>query len=137
MITQMKITMTKKGDPMAFVTLEDMTGQAEVIVFPKTYTKYRSILQEDAKLVISGRVSTEEGKDGKLLADEIVPFEKIPRTLWLQFANTAEREEKWKAIEELLLASDGQDLVKIYESDTGVARALGANMNSCSKSLRS
>jgi len=128
-VTTIKVTTTKKGDTMAFLTLEDMTGQAEVIVFPKTYQKYRSILVEDAKLVISGRISTEEEKGGKLITDEIVPFDRIPRTLWLQFADAAERAEKWDGVNAILEASDGNDGVKIYESDSGKVEALPPNRN--------
>jgi DNA polymerase-3 subunit alpha len=112
---------------MAFVTIEDLLGQAEVIVFPKTFTKYRRYLTEDEKVMICGHVSLEEEKDGKLIADSVVPFSDIPRTLWIQFKSAAEREEMLPKIEPLLASSDGVDTVKYYDADTKRIEELPAN----------
>ncbi len=65
---------TRKGDYMAFVTLEDMTGQIECLVFPKVYEKYQAQLTEDSIAVISGRISVREDEDPKLIAESICPI---------------------------------------------------------------
>ena len=127
MLTEIKEHYTKKGDVMAFVTIEDLLGQAEVIVFPKTFTQYKKFLVEDEKVMICGRASLEEDKDGKLIAESIVPFSNIPRTLWIQFANAGEREQLLPKMEPLLDASDGVDTVKYYDADTKRIEELPAN----------
>jgi len=93
-------------------------GQAEIIVFPKTYRQYQGILTEGNKLMFSGRVSIEEDKDGKLMTDAIYSFDSIPRTLWLQFKNSEQKEELWPAISDLLDVSDGVDGIKLYYTDS-------------------
>ena len=118
LVEDVNVKFTKKGDAMAFVTIEDMVGQAEIIVFPKTYRQYQGILTEGNKLMFSGRVSIEEDKDGKLMTDAIYSFDSIPRTLWLQFKNSEQKEELWPAISDLLDVSDGVDGIKLYYTDS-------------------
>ncbi|MBQ6383031.1 MAG: DNA polymerase III subunit alpha [Clostridia bacterium] len=71
MLTEVKGKATKKGDYMAFITLEDMTGQMECLVFPKVYERYQSVLREDTPVVIRGRISIREDEAPKLLAEQI------------------------------------------------------------------
>lgn len=84
-LTEKTIKYTKKGQTMAFITLEDLVGSVEVLVFPKLYDQYSGILAEDEKLLIEGRVSVEDDKPSKLLAQRIWRFSDVPRELWLQF----------------------------------------------------
>ena len=127
-IQNIKIKYTKtKGEAMAFLTLEDMVGQIEVIVFPKVYRQFQQLLVEDRKVMISGRVDAEEERDSKLLADNIVDFEAIPRTLWLQFANEEEKDARMAQLTPILEASDGRDRVKLYCADTKAVETLPAN----------
>ncbi|MBR5421744.1 MAG: DNA polymerase III subunit alpha [Lachnospiraceae bacterium] len=123
-----KVMYTKKGDTMAFVTIEDMVGQAEVIVFPKTWQQYRSLLGEDSRILIRGRVSLEEEKDGKLIAESITAFSEIPRILWLQFTSAAQKEELWQKIKPYLDESDGTDLIRLYYSDVKKTEELPHNL---------
>jgi DNA polymerase-3 subunit alpha len=61
---------TRAGQPMAFVQLEDMTGQVEVVVFPRAYEQYAALLAPDAYVAVRGRVDIKE--DGvKVLADTV------------------------------------------------------------------
>ena len=75
MVADKNIKYTKNDKVMAFLNLEDLVGNVEVVVFPKDYEKYNTILQEDAKIFISGRASVEEDKDAKLICEQIVTFE--------------------------------------------------------------
>ncbi len=75
MITDKTIKYTKNDKVMAFLNLEDLVGNVEVVVFPKDYERYGSLLMEDAKVFIKGRVSLEEDKDGKLICEQIAGFE--------------------------------------------------------------
>ncbi len=87
-LTEVKGKATKKGDYMAFLTLEDLTGQIECLVFPRTFEKYQTLLQEDATVVISGRLSIREDEAPKLLAERIEGIE-----AWLRSSGAGEREE--------------------------------------------
>ncbi len=75
MITDKTIKYTKNDKVMAFLNVEDLVGTVEVVVFPKHYERYSSLLVEDAKIFVKGRVSVEEEKDGKLICDQIVGFD--------------------------------------------------------------
>ncbi|EKP94455.1 DNA polymerase III subunit alpha [Thermaerobacter subterraneus] len=66
---------TRGGDFMAFVQLEDLEGTVEVVVFPRTYAEAAEALQEDAVIVVRGRVDRrEEEEPPKVVAEEIWPL---------------------------------------------------------------
>lgn len=75
MIAEKTVKYTKNDKVMAFLNIEDLVGNVEVVVFPKDYEKYSALLMEDAKVFIKGRTSVEEEKDGKLICEQIVSFE--------------------------------------------------------------
>jgi len=75
LIIDKTVKYTKKDKVMAFLNLEDLVGNVEVVVFPRDYEKYNARLQEDAKVFIRGRASVEEDKDGKLILEQLVTFE--------------------------------------------------------------
>ena len=87
MIMDKKIKYTKNDQIMAFLTVEDMVGSVEVIVFPKDYEKNSYKLTDENKVFIQGRVSVEEERDGKLISEKITAFDEIPRKVWLKFPN--------------------------------------------------
>ena len=69
------IKYTKNDKVMAFINMEDLVGNVEVVIFPKDYERYGSILNEDAKIFIKGHASVEEDRDGKLICEQIVLFD--------------------------------------------------------------
>ncbi len=75
MIADKNIKYTKNDKVMAFLNLEDLVGNVEVVVFPRDYEQYGSLLTEEARVFIQGRANVEEEKDGKLLCEQIVSFE--------------------------------------------------------------
>lgn len=75
LVTGVKTKITKNNKMMAFVTAEDLTGQAEILVFPNVYERCKQYLTEDAPIVISGRLSFREDEDPKILCDTISPLE--------------------------------------------------------------
>lgn len=75
-ISRIKGTMTKKGQPMGYVTIEDYDGEVETIVFPSVWETVRPILAEDAAVAIRGRVQANE-RDVRVLAEEIIPLDKL------------------------------------------------------------
>ena len=114
MITGKTLKTTKNNTMMAFLTVEDMLGAVEVIVFPRDYEKYKLMLNPDEKIYIRGKVSLEEDKPAKLICQEIIPFSKIPRELWLQFADKESFLAQEQEIYTMLSAFDGTDTVCIY-----------------------
>ena len=110
---------------MAFITLEDMVGSVEVIVFPKTYEANAPRLNADSKVFIEGRVSVEVDRDAKLIASKITMFEEIPRTVWIRFANLDEYSINEGKLFSMLSESDGNDNVTLYLTETKQVKKLG------------
>ncbi len=128
-VTEKKIKYTKNEQVMAFLTLEDLLGSIEVIVFPKTYSKYGSLLFEDSKVFLSGRVSGEEERDGKLICEEVTAFEDVPRKLWIQFASKEEYEAAVSDMHKIMQNSEGKDSVVIYIREPRMKKELPSNQN--------
>ncbi|MGN0278870.1 MAG: DNA polymerase III subunit alpha [Lachnospiraceae bacterium] len=129
MITEKKIKYTKNEKVMAFLQVEDLVGSVEVIVFPRDYEKYGSFLSEDNKVFIKGRVSLEEDRDGKLICEKIVPFDDIPKKLWIKFPTKDAYEEKKKVLFDILKESEGNDSVVIYVENPKSMNPLKDNWN--------
>jgi len=113
-ISEITTKTTRSGSMMAFITLEDMTGQLEILVFPRDYEKKRSLIQKDAKVLIIGRVSAEEDKDAKLILSDIVPFDQVPRSLYIKFNTKDEYAKNEEKLQKMLSSFDGMDSVVIY-----------------------
>ena len=131
MITEKTIKYTKNNKVMAFLTLEDLVGTVEVIVFPNSYEKYSSLLNEDEKVFITGRANVEEDKNGKLICEQITSFDSVKRELWLQFSTKEEFEAKEQELYGRLHDSDGRDSVVIYISSIKAMKRLPNNYNIC------
>ncbi|MGN1206025.1 MAG: DNA polymerase III subunit alpha [Eubacterium sp.] len=107
---------TKTNNMMAFVTIEDLFGTVEVIVFPRDYEKYRSLLENDRKVFVKGRVTVEEDKPAKMICQKIVPFDEIPKQLWIQFTDKQSYLAAEQSLFDSLAGFDGQDTVIVYLS---------------------
>ncbi len=114
MITSKTVKATKNNKMMAFINVEDMTGSVEVIVFPRDYEKYGRQLNEDSMVFVSGRVSAELDKASKLILENITPFEKPRRELWVQFSDMEEYGAREQELFRLLMDSEGDVSVVIY-----------------------
>ena len=114
MITGKTIKTTRTNATMAFLTLEDLVGTVEVIVFPKDYEANRSLLELDKKIFIRGKVTVEEDKDAKLICQKAISFDEIPRELWIKFQNKEEFVRNEQKLYEALSDCDGNDDICIY-----------------------
>lgn len=114
MITDKKIKYTKNNKTMAFLTLEDLLGTLEIVVFPRDYERNAALMQEDAKVFIQGRVSAEDDKASKLICEKMYAFADMPRELWIQFPDKAAYEQEVAELYRILAASDGSDQVVLY-----------------------
>jgi len=129
MITEKKIKYTKNNQVMAFLTVEDLFGTIEVIVFPKTYQQCGSIMTEDAKIFLKGRASSEDEKDGKLLCESAFLFDEVPREVWLKFDTVEQYEKASNEIMDILKTSEGKDGVVIYVANPKSMKRLPRNWN--------
>ncbi len=114
MITSITVKTTKTNNVMAFITLEDIYGIVEVIIFPKDYEKLRNKIVIDNKVFINGRVSASEEENAKLICESLVEFNDIPQQLWVRFDSKAVYEENEAQLMNILKDSDGKDTVIIY-----------------------
>lgn len=128
-ISDRSVKYTKNNQPMAFLSLEDLTGTIECIVFPKVYEKYNELIAIDNKVFIKGRVSAGDEEDGKLIADTITLFDMIPRKLWLKFGTMDDYNGIEPKLMDKLKLSDGRDSVVIYIASTRQKKELGAAMS--------
>ena len=127
MITAKTVKLTKNGQQMAFVTLEDMVGSVEVIVFPRDYESKKQLLNEDAKVFISGRTSIGDDPVGRLICEQVIPFDQVPKDLWLKFTDKTQYDALWPTVTNILRGSDGHDTVIIYLEKERAKKVLPAN----------
>ena len=134
-ITAKTIKYTKNNQVMAFITVEDLVGSVEVIVFPKTYETCAKKLEEDAKVFVEGRVSLEESRNAKLIASRVLTFDEVPKTIWVQFENRESYEKSANDLDALIAQSDGNDEVKIFLKETRQIKALGRSRSVCADKI--
>lgn len=129
MITDKVIKYTKSNKAMAFITLEDLVGTVEIIIFPKDYERYAKYLENDAKVFVEGRVTAEEDRNGKLICEKIISFDEVKRELWLQFPSKSDFEEKEGALYGKMMDADGSEHVVIYLAVEKQMKRLPENRN--------
>jgi DNA polymerase-3 subunit alpha len=112
------IKYTKNGKKMAFLSLEDLAGSVEVIVWPNDYEKNASMIMEGNRVFVRGRASVEEDKDAKVLCDKIIPFDQMPRKVWIRLKTMGDFSEKKDELYRMIEDSDGHDIITIYIEET-------------------
>ena len=126
MITEKTIKYTRNNKVMAFLTVEDLLGTVEIVVFPRDYEKWQSMLNEDARVFVQGRVNAEDDKPSKLILEKVRAFEDMPQDLWSQFKDKAEYAEKEQELLETLKGYAGVSAVVIYLKDVNAMKRLPA-----------
>ena len=114
MITAKTVKTTKTNRLMAYLTLEDMYGTVEILMFPDVYEKKKEKCREDARVFIRGRADMGGDRDGKIICQDIIPFEELPCELWLRLKNKEEFFRKERQIYEKLSPYDGTDQIVVY-----------------------
>lgn len=113
-ITSKTVKTTRSNTLMAFITLEDLFGIVEIVVFPRDYEKYKMLLVEDSRVLIRGKVNAEEDKDAKLILSELVSFEEVPKNLWIKYDCVEDLKADEESLYELLAPFDGSTPVILY-----------------------
>ena len=118
MISGVTIKYTKQSKAMAFINLEDLTGTVEVVIFPNSYEKARSLISEGNKVFIQGRVQVEE---------DIKSFDDCGREVWIRFANKEVYEAAEGQLTEIIRQMDGSDGLAIYLTEEKAIKRMGPN----------
>lgn len=113
MILDIVIKYTRNNQKMAFLTIEDLYGTVEVIVFPKVLEAYERFIEMDKKVLLSGRASITE-ENGKLICEKIIPFDETPKELWIQFPSIQSFKEEENNLINQLQCYKGEIPVIIY-----------------------
>lgn len=129
MIIDKTVKHTKTNQMMAFLTLEDLMGTVEVVVFPRDYEKNRQYLELDSKVFIRGRVSEEDERASKLICEKVIPFEQKKRELWIQFPDKAAYLDEEQIVNGYLADSEGDDEVVIYCAKERAVKRFPKNRN--------
>ena len=129
MITDKTIKYTKNNKTMAFITVEDLAGTVEVVIFPRDYEKNQRFLDEDSKVFVKGRVSEEDDAPSKLICESVIPFEQTRKELWIQYENKEAYLRDETHLFELLKSSEGEDSVIIYCRSEKAVKRLPAGRN--------
>ena len=124
MIAAKTVKMTKSNQNMAFITLEDLLGSLEVVVFPKKYEQYRSILEPDSKILVYGRASISED-EGKLLLERAVSFDEIPKHVYVQCLNKEAYTQQENAIYDIIDKYPGSSPVTVCLKEEHQSKDLG------------
>ena len=118
------IKYTRSNRIMAFLMIEDLVGTVEVIIWPDDYEKNSALLNEDSKVFIEGRVSAEDEKDAKLICSRIIPFDQVPKKLWIKFPTKEDYRKNEELLNKIIADSDGKDIIVIYVEDTKERKTL-------------
>ena len=126
MITERTIKYTRNNKVMAFLTVEDLVGNVEVVVFPRDYEKWQTLITDDARVFIQGRVNAEDDRPSKLILEKVHSFEDIPREIWIQFKDKAEYSAAEAELQSFLQSASGTSAVVIYLKDVKAMKRLPA-----------
>jgi len=125
-VTHVKRHVTKKGDMMAYITLEDVSGNIEVLVFPKTFTSFIPLLTEDKLLLVSGRVNVQE-ESWRIVAEDIQALPEMSGVeLVINLDPYRTSREQLEGIKNILLQHRGENKVKLNFAHTGKPHELSA-----------
>jgi DNA polymerase-3 subunit alpha len=118
MIIDVKRIQTKKGDPMAFLTIEDKTAQVETVVFPQVFAKYAELLGKERLIVLEGRVDFQDDSV-KLLASRIWDAAALPKpttepVLFIKISPEQERDSTLSNLQKLIVEKKGTISVVLY-----------------------
>ena len=122
-ISEKTVKITRNNQQMAFITLEDLRGTVEIIVFPRDYKIYQNYLAEDTKVFIVGRAQVSE-ESAKLVCSKVIPFDQIPREVWIQFENKDEYFKENESLIKILQSHKGTTPVVIYCKEEKVVKRL-------------
>ena len=118
MITAVRVQLTKRNDQMAIVTVEDLTGEAEVVLFPKLYVKFKDLLVENEKVFVCGRVQTREGRNSSLICSEMMAIKDMPKDVFIQYADVDSIKADELKLDDLIKKHKGESMITLVAKET-------------------
>ncbi|HTL47277.1 MAG TPA: DNA polymerase III subunit alpha [Verrucomicrobiae bacterium] len=119
-VDSIKEILTKKGDKMAFVNMQDLSGSCEVVVFPETYKNSQSLINKDAAIFVRGKINLRDDTP-KILAEEIVSLNEVQKRFTkmvsIDLVTTGLEPETLKDIKLLLMRHKGMTPVYLRFRD--------------------
>ena len=128
LISNVTVKLTKTNQNMAFVTLEDLYGTVEVILFPRDYQKYRDLLVMDTAVYVKGRASVSE-ENGKLVAEFVISMDQVPKEIWIQIQNIGYFQEKQNMLYDVIRQHPGEREILIYSREEKAVKRLPSYEN--------
>lgn len=128
LISNVTVKLTKTNQNMAFVTLEDLYGTVEVILFPRDYQKYRDLLVMDTGVYVRGRASVSE-ENGKLVAETVISMDAVPTEIWIQVENIGCFQEKRDMLYNIIRRAPGDREIIIYSREEKAVKRLPSYEN--------
>ncbi len=128
LISNVTVKLTKTNQNMAFVTLEDLYGTVEVILFPRDYQKYRDLLVMDTAVYVKGRASVSE-ENGKLMAEFVISMDQVPKEIWIQVQNIGYFQEKQNMLYDVIRQHPGEREILIYSREEKAVKRLPSYEN--------
>lgn len=129
MVTAITLKTTRTNKLMAFVTLEDMYGSVEILVFPNVFEKKREYFSQDRKVFVRGRASVGDDPVGKVICEQVYSFEEVPRELWVQYSDKDAFMAGESELLDTLRMHEGNDRVIIYLLKERARKELPRNWN--------
>lgn len=114
MIDSRTLKVTKNNKMMAFLSLEDLYGTVEVIVFPNDYEKNKHLLNEEEKIIVKGRVSASEDQQAKVICEKVTPLKQAAKELWIQFSSKQDFLTNEQKLYDIIVNHDGDDGIVVY-----------------------
>ena len=128
LISNVTVKLTKTNQNMAFITLEDLYGTVEVILFPRDYQKYRDLLVMDTGVYVRGRASVSE-ENGKLVAETVIAMDQVPKEVWIQTPNIGYFQEKQEMLYDVIRRHPGEQGIVIYSREEKAVKRLPSYEN--------
>ncbi|HOA35797.1 MAG TPA: DNA polymerase III subunit alpha [Bacillota bacterium] len=116
-VTAVRSIYTKKGKPMAFVRLEDLSGSVELIVFSDLYERRSEIFQEDNPLLVKGKVDLKEEEEAKIIAESAVMLPRAAKQLFIKVSPGVDRNTLAKLRKMLHSANGGLPVCLYFERE--------------------
>ena len=126
-VTECRLKITKNNRQMAFVTLEDVYGQIDVVVFPDVFDKSRELIQPDSKVFVRGRASIGRDEQASLLAGAIFDINDVKREVWVAFADMEDYKAKASELCDICFENQGDAEVIAYLRKERMKKSLGPN----------
>ncbi len=120
---------TKSNTVMAFITLEDLFGTVEVIVFPRDYETFKLNLDYDSRVLIKGSAAVEEERAAKIILKDCIMLDNVPRELWIRFKDVEDYKQQEAKLMQIIGPYEGNNTVCIYCKAEKLQKKLPANRN--------